>query len=220
MVVTLPVVLLSAYASGSNPDSTLTAYLTLAQMIMNVALVYAVIQVVKSRKVGVKEAYYRGTAPLVRVVLTAFVLLIVALLFILGLIIVLYGILVSGSALSLAEALLIMILALIPMVPGAYLIARTFWALFHIFESDDGPLQAVRSSWLLTSGQGWRLLGRCILLALFLLAISIIPLALLSLLQDLTGASIFGLLIHIALPLMIVPTSNIYLYRIYRDLTK
>ena len=218
LIVTVPVALLSNYGINPSSDTTLSAYLAFAQIAMNTALIYAIVQLLQGRKVTVKQAYYTGSGALVRLLLVAILLVLMALLIVLGVIILGYGVVVPGVALSGGEQFLLAVLAIIIAIPSVILLTRGFWALYVIFETDKGPLQAIRQSRKLTKGKVVITLGRLIALVLLLLLVMIVPIVLLQFLQNLTHWSIFLVILQVIASLVVLPLSNLYLYRYYQAL--
>src|SRR4051794_18248608 len=70
-VVAIPTAILNVATAG---DSATQAYLSLATMIMNIVVIWAIIRLKSGHKVSVKEAYFEGSSSLVRFFLVASVL--------------------------------------------------------------------------------------------------------------------------------------------------
>lgn len=220
LVVSIPASIASVYLIDPASDSSLTAYITLAQLAMNSAVIYAIFQLHSKKLVGVKDAYYRGSGGFIRLVLTAFVLVIISLLLVLGLLILFLGLLVPETALALGEKLLISLLALILLIPGFYLLARTVLSLYVIFDGEKGPFQAVAESWRLTSGNGWKSLGILFFLLVYIFILILIPAAILVVLLSLTQVIFFQFLLQVLVGLTVLPISNLYLFNYYQGLKK
>ncbi len=220
LVVSLPASIASVYMIDPAADSSLSAYLTLAQLAMNAAVIYAIFKLNAKESVGVKEAYYSGSAGFIRLVLTAFALVIVSLLLVFGLLILFLGLLVPETALALGEKLLIILLSLILLVPGFYLLARTLLSIFVVFDSEKGPLQAVAESWRLTAGKGWKSLGVLFFMVVFIFLLVIIPAAILVVLLSLNQVQFFQFLLQVFVGLTVLPISNLYLFNYYQGLKK
>lgn len=220
LIVSLPASIASVYLIDPATDSSLSAYLTLAQLAMNAAVIYTIIKLSKKEPVSVKEAYYSGSSGFIRLVLTAFVLVLISLLLVFGLLILFIGLLVPETALALGEKLLIGLLALILLVPGFYLLARTVLGIFVVFDSDRGPLQAVAESWSLTAGKGWRSLGVLFFMMVFIFLLILVPAAILVILLNLTQVLFFQFLLQLIVGLTVLPISNLYLFNYYQGLKK
>jgi hypothetical protein len=220
LIVGAPVAILSTYVVDPTADSTLSAYLTFAQLVMNTALIYAVVSIAQAKTLRVREAYYQGSTAFVRLLLVWFLLVLISLLLLLGLMVIAFGLVAPGTSLALGEKLLILLLALIPTLPGLYLLSRTFMAQYRIYETTEGPITAIASAWRLSRGAGWRLLGRAVLVGLLLFLLLAVPAAVLLVLESVTGASIFSLLLQILLPLVILPVMNLYFFRLYQGLVR
>lgn len=220
LVVSIPASIASVYLIDPATDSSLTAYLTLAQLAMNAAVIYAIFKLHAKEPVSVKDAYYNGSAGFIRLVLTAFVLVIISLLLVFGLLILFLGLLVPETALALGEKLLISLLSLILLVPGFYLLARTVLSLFVVFDSPKGPLQAVAESWRLTAGKGWKSQGVLFFMLIFIFLLVLVPAALLVVLLSLTQVLFFQLLLQVLVGITVLPISNLYLFNYYQGLKK
>jgi hypothetical protein len=227
-VVAVPVSLFTTYfvanttnASTSNTSSTSTAYITFAQLCMNAALIYTVIQLYRDKAVSMRRAYYVGSAPLVRLVLVAFLLVLSLLPMVLGLKIIEAGLPVPGEVqLAGGEMALLALVAFIVAIPSIFLIARTIWAIYVIFETDLGPIQAIKASWRMTRGHTWQAVGRLFALVCLLFLLVLVPLIVLYALGKLTGWRLFGAILQLALSLIVLPVSNLYMYGYYRELKK
>ena len=220
LIVSLPASLASVYLIDPATDSSLSAYLTLAQLAMNSAVIYAIVKLSNKQSLGVKEAYYNGSAGFIRLVLTAFVLVLISLLLVFGLLVLFIGLLVPETALALGEKLLIGLLSLILLIPGLYLLARTVLSVFVIFDSDKGPLQAVSESWSLTAGKGWKSLGVLFFMLVFVFLLILVPATILVVLLNLTQVLFFQFLLQLLVGLTVLPISNLYLFNYYQGLKK
>jgi hypothetical protein len=217
-VVAVPVAIISGYLIDPTADTTLSAYLTFAQLIMNAAAIYAVVELLSSRPTSVKLAYYRGSGVLVRLILLSLLLVVLLLPLVLGLLILIYGVVAPGAVLSGGEKALMVLFAILAALPGVWLLARGFWSLYIIFETEQGPWQALRSSWRLSKGKARLAVGRAAMLVLMLLGLLLIPAAALIALSTVTGSNSFYVLLQIVVALVVLPVSNLYLYRYYQEL--
>ncbi len=220
LIVSLPASIASVYMIDPATDSSLSAYLTLAQLAMNAAVIYAIVKLNSKKAVSVKDAYYNGSAGFIRLVLTAFVLVLISLLLVFGLLILFIGLLVPETALALGEKFLIGLLSLILLLPGLYLLARTIFSIFNIFDSDNGPLQAVAESWRLTAGKGWKSLGALFFMMVFIFLLILVPAAILVVLLNLTQVLFFQLVLQVLVSLTVLPLTNLYLFNYYQGLKK
>jgi hypothetical protein len=157
LVVGVPVAILSNL-TASTGDATISAYLAFAQLCLNVALVYS------------------GSALLVRLILVSVMLIGMALLLFLGLLILAYGVFSTGGDLTGFEQILLVILAVAVAIPSVILVTRALWALYVIFETPQGPIEAIKVSRELTKKRVLASLGRVVALGLLLLATLAVPL--------------------------------------------
>lgn len=218
LTVILPVALLANFAIDPSSDTSLAAYLTFAELAMNAALVYALVQLLDGKAVGVKEAYYKGSAMLVRMVLVALLLAVMLLPLMLGLLIFAYGVVAPGTQLNPSEKTTMGLLALLVVVPSIVMITRSLWGLYAIFETDHGPWDAIRHSWRVTRGKTVITFGRLIALIGLLLLMLLLPVGLLAVLANLTQNILWLVIMQVVIALIVLPLSNIYLYRFYREL--
>jgi hypothetical protein len=218
LIVALPVAVLSNFGLDSSGDSTFSAYLAFAQLGMNVALIYAIIKLLGGQKVSMRQAYYTGSAMLIRLVLVTLLLFCMTIFLLLSALILGYGVISPGTQLTVVEQALLVVLAIAIAIPSIILLTRGLFALYVIFETDKGPIQAVRESRLLTKGRVLVTLGRLVALVAFLLLLLVIPALILIPLQELTQWTIFAILLQTATSLIVLPVANFYLYRYYQGL--
>lgn len=218
LTVIIPVSLAANYIVDPAGDTTLSAYLTFAELAMNAALVYALIQLLKGKQVGVKESYYKGSAMLIRMILVALMLTVMLLPLMLGLLIFAYGVVAPGTSLSASEKTVMALLAVLVATPSVALITRGLWGMYAIFESDKGPWQAISYARGLTKGKVVISLGRLVALVFLIGLMLLAPIGLLALLASTTQSTIVLVLIQIIVAIIVIPLSNIYLYRYYKGL--
>jgi hypothetical protein len=216
LVVSVPVAIASV--AGGSGDGTLSAYLTFAQLTMNAALIYAVARIVNGEDVGIRQAYYRGSAMLVRLVLLSGLLLLLLLPLALGLYILTFGLLSPGADLALGEKLLTAGLALLIIVPGLIPVVRGIWGTYRLFDSEDGPVKAVIFGWQVSRGRTWASLGRLAALVVMLLGLVILPLALLVTAYVFTKSALILILLQIVVAAIVLPLTNLYMYQYYQEL--
>lgn len=219
-MVSLPSSLAAVYFADSTGDSATSAYLTLAQLAMNSAIIYAIMGIGRGERLSVKRSYYEGSIGLIRLILLALVMVLISMVFIFGLIILTVGLLMPDTPLMLGEKLLLGLLAGVLIIPGLYLIARSLMAPYVIFDSDIGPFQAIAQSWDITKGKGWKFLVTLVMLAVYVIALLVIPSTILLVLQSYTNWSILLLLLQIIVGLVVIPLTNLYLYNCYQGLKR
>ncbi|HEX7259785.1 MAG TPA: hypothetical protein VF272_02525 [Candidatus Saccharimonadia bacterium] len=222
LVVSLPVALLTTFKIvETSSDTTAAAYVSFAQLIMNTAIIYAIIKVIKGEELpNVRTIYYQSSQAFLRLFLASVVLVLTLLFFLLGLFIVAAGVIAPNAQLGSAELGLLVGLAIIIALPSLWLLPKSMWALYLVFESEIGPLEAVRASWRLTAGRTWKTLGYLAALTLFLLGLMAVPLIGFLFLQNLTQWPIWEPLLQLTATLLVVPISNLYLYRYLRNMRR
>lgn len=217
-IVALPLAVIGNLVSSAGSYITTPAPLTFAQISLNVAVVYAVMALVRGKSITIREAYYRSSVVLVRLLLTAFWWTLMLLPVIAGIFIARAGLTTVGTVVPVGEELLILLLAVLVAIPGVVMIVRGGWALFVLFETQAGPIQAIRTSRRYTKNRVVALLGRLIGLALLLLVTLLVPVVMLEWLRLLSGWIIFSMLLEYVTTLIVIPLAGFYLYRLYREL--
>jgi hypothetical protein len=100
-------------------------------------------------------------------------------------------------------------------VPGIIISIRLGFAQFTVIAENKRGLSALGRSWYLVSGNGWKILGRQIVLALLVIATSLI----LGLVKVFAGKTVGGLLTQFISLLVLTPISVFYSYRMYHIIT-
>lgn len=214
-VVAVPTSLLDL-AIGTEGETQLRAYFSLAALLMNLALLWTIIKLDQGESVGLSRAYYLGTASFVRFMLVALVLALQLLPFIIGTSIYAIGVAGAGGSVALVEKLLLAGLGLALTAPTLFWLTRYLFALFIIPTSPKSPIEALRTSRAAVKGRGFgvfRRLGLFGLLAVVVLALPSVGLILLA--QG--GGWLVGL--QLTTTLLFLPLTNIYLYKLFRALT-
>ncbi|TAK89586.1 hypothetical protein EPO04_00555 [Patescibacteria group bacterium] len=217
-VVGIPSTLASTYLVDPTADSSISAYIAFAQLAMNAALIYAAIQLAKSKKVTIRQAYYQGSTLLVRLVLFSFLMLLYAIPLMLGLLMLSFGVFAPGSTLTSVESLIIGGVALLITIPGLVLLVKGMWGAFVIGEGKAGPIEALIQSHRLTKGKVRKSLARLLALAAILAVSVAIPAGLLVALAALTGIQALSALVQFLVVVTVVPYSTLYLYKMYVEL--
>ncbi len=221
LIVSLPVALLAALGVvDTSTDTTTSAYVGFAQVAMNAAVIYAIVRIVHRVEIlpTIRQSYYRGSAAIVRLFLVSVLLVSMLLFLLLGLFIVVTGVVAPDTPLQIGEQVLLSGLALAIAVPSLWLLPRSLWAIYLIFESGVGPAQAVKASWKLTVGRTWSSLGHLAALGIFLLLLLALPVICLVVLQASTRWPIWEPVLQLVATFIVVPVSNLYLYRYLRTL--
>lgn len=215
LVVALPGGLLTL----AGVDPVISAYISLATVLMNLALIWTIDQLRQGHSVTVKRAYYEGTATVVQFMLTSVFLLLLLLPLALG------GLLfnsaaggASSASIGTPERLLVAILWLILAVPSLFWLVRRLFALLIVVEDKTTPLAAIRRSRELVKGRSWPVFGRLAALAAVVVVVILIPTVLLIVAASATILN-FGLAaLQLAVSLTVLPWSYIYLHKLYRSL--
>lgn len=217
LIIAAPLTLLNNLTPNSSADTSLTAYGTFLSLIMSVALIWLIIQIKNGKVPTVREAYYRGTASLVRLLLITAVLVLSLVPFILGGLIYVSGTtgtLTAGTGEKLVLGLVWFVFAL----PSFWLIMRWLLAIYIVVGDDMTPLAALRRSASLVKGKLLKVTGRLVLLGLISILILTVP-AILILSGPTSLLITIGLiLLQLISQLIILPITNLYMYGLYQDL--
>ena len=218
LLVIIPVVILN-FATGS--DQTLGAYGSFATLVMNLAVIAAVVKLkTGTKKVTVGDAYYQGTAHFVAFMCVIGILAVQLIPFLLGGLIYLSGSTGATVGLGPVEITLLGGIWLLFSVPTLRWLTRSVFALYLVQDSDIRPVQAVRQSSLLVRGNSWRvfvaMLAGTVLMAVVLivpsLAIATIPETASLLVKFATG------ILQVLSALILVPFASIYGHNILEAL--
>lgn len=212
LVITIPTAIIVGIAPT---DSTVAAYGSLAALMMNVALIYAINHFDKSpdSKPKLRGLFYESSEVFVRYIVVGLVLAIMLIPAAWGLGIVGLG----GNTTTpppLGELVLFAIIGFIVAIPSIYLLTRNGLAIILVFQDKLWPAQALRRSRELTKGWFWPLIGRYLILSLGLL-IAIIPFSLIFIgLLVSTQNQVFATLFQISNATIILPLLYLYLFKL------
>lgn len=214
LIVALPSNLLGLVTSLSS-DSSVSTYLSVAAIIMNLALIWAALAIGRGQRVSLRRAYYEGTARLVPFVLVSLVLVLEVIPLALGLIVFSLGAVAAGPAATIGERLLVTVAALILALPTLFLLNRSLFSVFAVQTPETNPVAALKRSWALVRGRAWPVFGRLIGLGMLMLIILIVPTIGLVVLYGTTGNKIWVAILQLIISLTFLPLVNLYLARLY-----
>lgn len=217
LIVSLPVNLATSF-STIQADSVLGPFLSLGQLVMNVALVYAVSRLFEGEKLpSATDAYYDGSSVMVRYLLVTFLAVMMMFPALIGM--MLLGLVfVPDSVIqtTVAEQGLMAFLALLFTIPTIYLLVRNGLGLIAVVREPLRPFAALRASRLITHRYFWMVLRRGILIAfcaaLISLPISALTVAGYSYLKWQQASIIF---FQLATSLTALPIITIYFFKLY-----
>jgi hypothetical protein len=221
-IVAIPINVLPLLA-GSDSDSggdPLLAFLPFAAIVMNVALIWAIVRRGKTGKAPtVAQAYYDGSAVFVRYLLVSMALVFMLIPAAFGAALYaasLYA--VDPSALFGPEQALIGFVALVLASPTAFLLVRYGLGLVATVNDDLRPVAALRRSRALTIGRFWPVAGRLLMLGLFLALASLPATAVTFGLSFIRLGEIAATFFEIAATFIALPLANLYIYNLYKAL--
>lgn len=216
--VTLAAALPLGFLSLLSEDPGIRVYGSFAAIIMNLALVWVIVRTQKGYIVGVKEAYYDGTAAMVRFLLVALVLVLQLLPFVVGATIFSAAVTDVTVSVGLPERLLVGLLWLILAIPTARWATKYCFALLLVSQPGVTPLQALRSSKQRVQGKSWKVFGRLTSLVAMSVLLIFIPTAIFYLFLPgtllLIGLAVLQLLVTVT----VLPVFYLFLYRLYKGL--
>jgi hypothetical protein len=218
LIVLVPSALITNFVLSPEVDTSLSAYVTLANSLMNAALVLAIVKKTDGIKMTVKAAYYEGSAMLVRLLLLTVLIGIMLLPLIIGLIIFTLGFADAEDILSISEKVMLVILSVIFTIPSLTMLTRAIFSLYVVAETSKGPWEAVVASREIVKGRALAVFGRLAALILLLMLIVAIPTVGLIFLGSSLHSAWPALVLQILIGLIVLPYSNLYLYRLYQEL--
>lgn len=218
LIVMLPVLILGLITSN---DQVLGNYGSLATLVMNIAVVWAVIRLKQGdKKITLRQAYYDGTVRFVAFVGVLGVLALQLIPFLIGGLVYVSGSTGATIGLSTAEKVLLGGVWALIALPSIYWLTRSVFGLYLVMDKAVAPVAAIRASGRLVKGKFWSVLGRFVAAAVVLVAIILIPSILLSTLPDSASwaARIGTSLLQLLSSLILVPYASIYGYNVLEAL--
>ena len=217
-VVAVPINLLTLIIT----DPMANSYTSFAAIIMNLAVIWAIVQRHQTGRVPkIAQAYYEGTASFVRYTLTTLALVIMLLPAAFAAALYVTGLAAEAAiGISGPEMALLGLVALIIASPSFFLLIRYGFSPIAVVHDDLRPMSALRRARFYTLGRFWPVAGRLVMLGLFLIAVSV-PASLITLgLSQFKLGPVPGLFFSIVGTLTALPLANLYIIRLYRDLQK
>jgi hypothetical protein len=199
-------------SAGAANSPTGGVYQTLLVIVVSLVTIWALRQVYASHKIRARDAFYKGTYPLVQFTLILLVISLQLLPLIFGS--WLYSAAVSnGIAVTGLERFVWAILAFLLALLSLYLICSSLFALYVVTLPDMTPMKALRSARQLVLYRRWTVLRKILFLPLMLLIVGALIMIPLILVFTPAAEWIFFLLSMAVL--IIVHT---YMYTLYREL--
>ncbi len=199
-------------SAGSSASASGGVYQTFLIIVSSLVIIWALRQVIAGQKIKVRDAFYKGTYPLVPFILVLIVIGLQLLPLTIGA--WLYSVAVNNAiAVTSLEKLIWAILAIMLAILSLYMICSSLFALYIVTLPDMTPLKALRSARQLVLYRRWTVLRKILYLPIILLitgAVIMIPLILL-----VTAASVWIFFILSMFTLVIVHS---YMYTLYRQL--
>ncbi len=216
-VVVVPVNIIAIVSAST--DVTISAYSTLATVLMNIALIWSVLRLLSGQPVKLAAAYYQGTASFVRFLLTSAIIIVQLIPLALGLILYSVGVLGAAPGTSAFEKGIMLALAGLLSAPSVWLVNRSLLALVEVVATDASPVAAIRSSWAAVKGHSWSVLGRWVALIIVTVLLLAIPAIVLILAFGKTNNRGFLVLLQALISIFILPFIVSYIVGLRQDLS-
>jgi hypothetical protein len=199
-------------ASGNTASPAAGAYQLMLGLVVGLAFIWLLRQLYAGHKVRVRDAFYRGMAPLVQFVLVLGVVIVQLLPLAIGL--MLYStVTANGLAATAVEGLLWALLALVLSSVSLYMISSSLFALYIVTLPNMTPLAALRSARQLVVNRRWAVLRKLLFLPFILLVIAALIVVPIILFATPLAAWVF-----FALTMLLLPIVHSYMYALYRSL--
>jgi hypothetical protein len=198
-------------------DSELAPYLSLAAVLMNLALIWSIMQLDKGERVTIKRAYYEGGTAVVRFFLVTITLALMLFPLMIGAIVFAAGVVGEGVTVSVGEQVLLGVVWLLLSFPTMFWLTRYLLSLITVVAENHTPVQALRASKKLVKGRSWTVAGRLAALGLVSLLVLALPAILLSIVVG-SEADVSRASLQLFTTTIILPFSYLYLYKLYQAL--
>ena len=218
LLIIIPVLILNLVTSN---DQTLGSYGSFATLVMNIAVIYAVIKLkTGAKKMTIAEAYYKGTARFVAFMCVVGLLALQMIPLLIGGLIYVSGSTGATVGLGPVEMVLLGGIWLIFALPTFRWLTRSVFALYLVQDDTMGPLASVRASSALVRGKSWRVLGYILAGTVLMFILLIIPSLAVSTLPDTASllSKIATSLLQVLSALVLVPFASVYGYNIVEAL--
>lgn len=199
-------------SAGQTASESGAVYQTILTLIISLVIIWALRHTSANKKTTIREAFYKGTFPLVPFILVLIVLGLQLVPFIVGN--TLYSIVVNGGlAVTFLEKFVWLLLLGATATLSLYMVCSSIFALYIVTLPDMTPMKALRSARQLVLHRRWAVIRRFIFLAVALLVIVAAVLVPLIIFAAPAAEWVFFLMNMAALAVV-----HSYLYSLYREL--
>ncbi len=200
-------------SAGNGSSQTAGAYQLFLVLITSLAVIWALRQVLAgTKKIRIRDTYYRGTYPLVPFILVLLVVGLQLLPLVVGS--ALYNLVVAnGIAIYFVEKFAWALLAGLLALLSLYLVSSSLFALYIVTLPDMTPMKALRSARQLVRNRRWVVVRKILFLPILLLvaaAMIMVPIII-----WLTALSQW---VFFLLTMLAVAATHSYMYGLYREL--
>lgn len=198
--------------SGSSSSAAGGTYQTILLIITSLVTIWALRQVLAGKKIRIRDAFYKGTYPLVQFTLVLIVVGLQLIPLLIGS--WLYATVVgNGIAASPLEKIVWAILFLLLATLSLYMICSSLFALYIVTLPDMTPMKALRSARELVRFRRWTIMRKIIFLPLALLFVAVIIM-----IPVILIATVLAQWIFFMLSMLVLVVVNTYMYLLYRAL--
>jgi hypothetical protein len=199
-------------SAGNAPTPISGAYQSMLLVLTSLVLIWALRQVTAKEKASARDAFYKGTYPLVQFLVVLLVIFLQLVPLAIGNF--LYKIVFSqGIAVTSPEKVLWAVLLFLLAILSLYMASSSIFALYIVTLPDMRPMQALRSARELVRYRRWAVMRKVIFLPFILLVLSAVITIPFILFVTVAAEWIFFVLTMIALPVI-----HSYMYSLYREL--
>ncbi len=199
-------------SAGNGSSATAGAYQLFLALIVSLAVIWALRQVLAGAALRIRDAYYRGMAPLIPFVLVLLVIAVQLIPLLIGS--ALYStVITNGIAVYFIEKVIWLAVFILLALVSLYLLSSSLFALYIVTLPDMTPLRALRSARELVRHRRWTVLRKILALPIILLAVAAI--IMLPIIVWLTPLSRW---VFFVLTMFVLTAVHTYMYTLYREL--
>ena len=219
VIVEIPIGILSIWLGS---DNAFGAYSSLASIVMNMAVIFAVAQITtKDKRATIKDAYYKGTRRFVPFLLASLALLAVFIPVLIGIAVyALSTVSQEGYGVSIGQQVLGLLIGLILAIPSFWFGLRLMFAPYAVMLDSLDPIAAIKFSRQLTLSNYWLLFSRVIILTLVVILVYTITAIPRLLFGQFTGSTAITPAFQVLTTCLILPFIHSYLLKLYRALSQ
>jgi hypothetical protein len=199
-------------SAGNTTSQVAATYQSLLIVLTSLALIWAIRKTVANDTASVKEAFYRGTAQFVPLILVICVIGLQLIPLLIGG--VAYGAIQNGGlAVTSLEKIIVVAVLVLLILGSLYLLSSSLFAIYIVTLPGMTPMKALRGARELTRKKRWLLVRKIVFLPFALLMISAVIIIPTILIVSVVAGWLFFAMSIIALAVM-----HAYMYLLYKEL--